>query len=188
MYTNCALYGILEQHPFTAFGENIALVVQCIVIVYLLWKFSSSSNAQQEQATKAKSVVSVQEKILVTLFVIAYVTSAISFLPDQYRYLLISSNVPILLYSRGIQVIETIRVQHTGAQSIVTLVMNLVGALIRIGTTIKEVGWDIAVLFSFILSLSLTSTMFIQYFYYRKNTELFVAKLKQQSDVVKKQQ
>jgi mannose-P-dolichol utilization defect 1 len=176
VYTNCALYGILEGHPLTAFGENIALLLQSLVIVYLVWTLS----------TKSATPVSLQEKSLVVTCLIGYITVNNMFLPEMYRYLLMSSNLPILLYSRGSQILETYRIQHTGAQSIVTLTMNFVGGLIRILTTIQEVGWDIAVLAGYGLSLLLTSTLFIQYFYYQANTAKFIADLKVQVD--KKQQ
>jgi hypothetical protein len=58
--------------------------------------------------------------------------------------------------------------------------MNLVGGVIRIGTTIQEVGWDLAVLGTYGLSLVLNCICFGQYFYYQTNTKLFLADLQQQ--------
>lgn len=177
VYTNGALYGILEKHPFTAFGENLALVLQSLVIAFLVWKYTGG-----KEKINTNNGVTLQERFMTAILYVSYITCTFTILPDNLRYLLISSNVPIMLYSRGTQVLETFRIQHTGAQSVVTTTMNLVGTLIRILTTIKEVGWDFAILIGFALSLILNLTMFIQYFYYRSNTERFISQLQVQAE------
>lgn len=168
MYTNGALYGFLQGHPFTAYGENIALVLQSIVITVMMWTYS---------ATPKSSGISMQERLIAGILYSLFVLGTCMLLPFDLQYILVSSTVPVLLYSRGSQVVETFRVQHTGAQSIVTTSMNLVGTLIRILTTINEIGYDLAVLSGFGLSFILNTLMFLQYFYYQKNTEKFLSEL-----------
>ena len=90
-------------------------------------------------------------------------------LPEDYRYLLMSSTWPVMLYARGSQVLETFSVRHTGNLSIVTTSMNLIGAVIRIMTTLKETG-DMVVISGYILSGSLSAMMFIQYWIYLPRT------------------
>jgi len=41
------LYGILQQHPFTAFGESITLLVQSAVLVGLQWKYNNTPLTEQ---------------------------------------------------------------------------------------------------------------------------------------------
>lgn len=84
----------------------------------------------------------------------------------------------MLIYSRGLQIVENIKIQHTGAQSIVTDGISVLGGLIRIITTIQEVGWDITVLTGFGLSTLLNMTLVLQNLYYRQNTEKFLQSLK----------
>jgi hypothetical protein len=84
-----------------------------------------------------------------------------------------------MLYARGSQIMETWQIQHTGAQSILTTSLNLVGGMLRILTTIKEVGWDMAVLSGFLLSAFMNGVMFLQYWYYLRNTKKFVKELKE---------
>ena len=60
--------------------------------------------------------------------------------------------------------------------------LSLFGGLIRILTTIKEVGWDMNVLGTYILSSSLNLTMFVQYFVYQSNTQKFLNDLKTASE------
>lgn len=166
MCANAALYGFLEGHPFTAYGETIALAVQGLIIVVLIWKYTVNPRVQS------------QEKFLASSFFFLYILCIYNILPKDLNYLLVSSNWPVLIYSRGLQIIETFRVQHTGAQSIVTNGLNLVGGLIRILTTIKEVGWDITVLTGYGLGTILNLTLVLQQLYYHSNTEKFVASLK----------
>jgi mannose-P-dolichol utilization defect protein 1 len=112
----------------------------------------------------------VQEKGLVLLGFGVYVFAVMQLLPEDMQYLLMSSTWPVMLYARGSQVFETFQVKHTGQLSIVTTSMNLVGALIRIGTTMKETG-DTVVLAGYLLSCALSLLMFVQYFLYLNNTK-----------------
>ena len=74
---------------------------------------------------------------------------------------------------------ETYRVKHTGAQSIVTTSMNLAGELLRIFTTLEEAQGDFNMLVNFGFCATLSVTMFTQYFWYQKNTELFYERQQQ---------
>lgn len=164
IYANAAVYGLLNSHPFSAYGENIALLLQAILIVVLTWHYDSK-------------YISAFERGVVLAMAALYWAVVVFFLPQQYYFVLMTSIMPLLLYARGSQIIETFRCQHTGAQSIITTTMNLGGGLIRILTTIQEVGWDFAVLVTFGLSLVLNIICFGQYFYYQKNTQTFLADL-----------
>lgn len=168
VYANCAFYGMLSGHPFTAFGENAALFVQSVIVTILMWHFSSPPASTEERTAAIVAGVSY-------VFLVYFV------LPIELRYLLMTSVMPILLYSRGSQILATFRCQHTGAQSIATTTMNVMGGMVRILTTIKEVGWDMAVLGTIFLSCILNLTMLAQYFYYRKNTEAYLSDLKVKS-------
>lgn len=60
--------------------------------------------------------------------------------------------------------------KHTGTQSILTHLMNLVGSMIRILTTLKEIGMDLALLSGYALSVLLNAVLITQCIVYRKNT------------------
>uniref|UniRef100_A0A7R9WVS7 Solute carrier family 66 member 3 n=1 Tax=Craspedostauros australis TaxID=1486917 RepID=A0A7R9WVS7_9STRA len=159
VYANGAFYGFLEGHPFTAYGENGALLLQNIAIISLAWHFSK---------------VGLQEQILsvVTFAIYSFITLFV--MPDEYRSVLITSMWPVLLYARGSQILETFRDKQTGNLSIVTTGLNLVGSLVRIATTLQETG-DFTVMMSFVLSLALNFIMFVQYWMYLENTQKIAA-------------
>lgn len=133
------------------------LLVQCIAMVYLLWHYS-------------KDTIKLMEKVTVISLSIMYSLTVIYWLPPEWRYLLHAFNDVIIVYSGGLQVAETFRVKHTGAQSIVTTSMNLIGEVIRILTTLEETGGDFNMLLSYGFCATLSITMFAQYFWYQKNT------------------
>jgi mannose-P-dolichol utilization defect 1 len=165
VYANCAAYGILSGHPFTAFGENAALLVQSIIVTLLMWHYS-------------KPPASNLERGLALLVAAVYIVVVTIVLPVEYHYVLMTSVMPVLLYSRGAQIYVTYSCRHTGAQSVATTSMNVLGGTVRILTTIRQVGWDLAVLGTIGTSTALNLTMLAQYFYYRENTKRYLADLK----------
>jgi len=185
-YANSGVYSWQQGHPITAYGENLVLLVQTMVMVALVWHFSAA-NADvpptTTSSTEKSSSVGVRgtEKIAVVLLSILYFMVTLRFLPPKWQYLLHAFNDVIILYSGGLQVRETYRIQHTGAQSILTTSMNLIGELLRVFTTIEETNGDINMLLSFGLCVALSAIMFGQYFYYQRNTQQFYADQKEKS-------
>jgi mannose-P-dolichol utilization defect protein 1 len=164
VYGSCALYGFLSGHPFTAYGENVSLPMQNTVLILMSWQFSAG-------------VISSQEKGTAIVGFATYVFAILNFLPESQRYLLMSSLWPVMLYARGSQVLETFQVKHTGNLSIATTTLSLVGALIRVVTTLKETG-DMVVISGYLLSMSLSFAMFVQYWIYLEKTLEIVKKAK----------
>ena len=87
-------------------------------------------------------------------------------------------NPIVLVLTRGAQIVENHVNKRTGAQSVTTISMNLAGSLVRIGTTIKEIGFDFHILRSYGTSVLLNAMLFVQIILYRKNTEIFMEKLR----------
>ena len=140
-------------------GENVSLLIQNTALIVMTWNFLS----------KTDSPVQLKEKFMIIIGFVLYCIGSSNFLPNEYRHLLMSTTWPVMLFSRGSQIYETYTVKHTGNLSIVTTSMSLVGAAIRILTTLKETG-DMVVLSGYILSGSLSLMMFIQYWMYLVRT------------------
>lgn len=83
----------------------------------------------------------------------------------------------LLVFSRGSQIYCYYNEKHTGAQSIVTVIMNFTGSAIRVFTTISEVGFDIPLLSGYAISLFMNITMITQFILYKKNTEKYMKEL-----------
>jgi len=166
MYSNAAFYGVLRGNPFTSYGENLIVTLQTLGVVMILWKYKKDPSISTLQRLMAMAVYAM------------YASAVFTFLtPEQYHYLHMC-NWGALLYARGSQIVSTIFVQHTGNQSIWTILMNMSGSVVRIATTLKEVGWDFALLSGYLLSAGLNLVLVLQYFYFRKNTDEFLKTLK----------
>jgi hypothetical protein len=167
MYGNSALYGYLQQAPFTAYGENLMVTLQCVVLVWLVWGYMDQDGT--------KPAVSLVHKGMVVGVGTAYVTLIVQHLSPEYYSYVIMSNWPALLFSRGSQILQSYQQKHTGAQSVVTHGMNLTGSLIRIGTTIGEVGYDFALLSGYAISIALNLVLVAQVWLYQEHTAQVLA-------------
>jgi hypothetical protein len=87
-------------------------------------------------------------------------------------------NPIVLVATRGAQIRENYVNKQTGAQSIATTSMNLAGSLVRIATTIKEIGFDFHILRSYGASVTLNTILFAQILMYKENTKQFLENLK----------
>lgn len=163
---NAFAYGMLEHYPLTAYGENGALLLQCTVIIALLWRFNPRG-------------VHLLERIGMITLALTYTYLIHYYLPGRYHYVLPTMNYPIQIYARGLQIWTAHQCQHTGAHSIITTFLNVMGSIIRILTTVQEMGWDWPVLCSFGLSALLNGICFIQHWWYWDNTLRFLASLEE---------
>ena len=87
-------------------------------------------------------------------------------------------NPIVLVGTRGAQISKNYVNKQMGAQSIATISMNLASGLVRIATTIKEIGFNFHILRSCGTSVLLNLILFAQIMMYRLNTELFLERLR----------
>lgn len=166
MYANAAFYSFLRGNPFTAYGETLLITIQTVGVILLMWKF------------KVEPKVSSKERLIVSTLAVVY-TSVVFAMPEDQLYLLLSVNLPVTVFSRGSQIYSFYTCQHTGTQSIITVVMNFAGSAIRVVTTINEVGFDIPMLSGYGISLVLNFIMIAQFMLYKKNTEKYMKSLQE---------
>ena len=167
MYANAAFYSLLRGNPFTAWGENGILTVQCLVVCTLLWKYKDDPKITVQQQFYAMAAFS------------TYLIGVFHILQPEYYYLLLSVNQPVMIYSRGVQIYTFYTCKHTGSMSLVTTTMNLVGSLIRTVTTIGEVGYDWALLSGYLMSICLNGTQVAQFMIYKEGTKKYLASISQ---------
>jgi len=101
---------------------------------------------------------------VLTLFLLV---GMISFnLPKEYWYVLPLSVLPMLIYSRSAQIVSNFQQGTTGQLSLITALLQFLGGLARVFTTIQEVGWDLPLLSGFVVSSVLSGTLIAQIVYY----------------------
>jgi hypothetical protein len=102
----------------------------------------------------------------------------VAVLTPNTHYILMVYNPIVLVTTRGAQIVKNHAKKQTGAQSVATISMNLVGSVVRIATTIKEIGFDLHILRSYGTSVLLNSVLFAQIIMYKENTERFLERLR----------
>merc|ERR1712232_1094222 len=166
MYSNSLFYSYLKKQPFTAWGETCVLVLNTMGIAVLIWKHQT------------KPIVGPVHKAMAVVALIAYVVFVNVVLPPRYYHLLLTFNSPLTVLARGNLIYTIYKCRHTGANSLISNIMNLVGSLIRILTTIGEVGWDRPLLMTYGTSAVCNSILVSQFFIYKKGTEAYLESLK----------
>jgi len=139
------VYNYLQKNPFISYGETCIISVQNAILVLLLWIYMKPSPSIQT---------------IVTVILIFIAVACISFnLPLELQYLLPFTTVPLMLYSRGVQIYSNYMIGTTGQLSLITIFLQFAGSLVRIFTTIQEVGLDMSLLAVISLSVILNGIL-----------------------------
>lgn len=142
------VYNYLQGNPFISYGETCIISVQNVVLVLLLWMYMKPAPSLQT---------------ILTVILVFIAVACISFnLPVELQYLLPLATLPLILYSRGIQIYSNYSMGTTGQLSLITTLLQFAGSLVRIFTTIQEVGLDLSLLAVISLSVILNGILMTQ--------------------------
>ncbi len=111
------------------------ILIQNVILVVLLWQY------MQPKATVGHISSIVVMFLAVTVICI--------YLPAEYLYVLPLTNLPLMLYSRLVQIYANVQQGTTGQLSSITTTLTFLGSLARIFTTMQEVGMDVSLLTGF---------------------------------------
>jgi len=142
------LYNYRQGYPFLSYGETVMILIQNLILVLLLWKFMNPGPS-------VKSIVSV-------IFLFVAVTVVCYVLDEKFLYILPLANLPLLTYSRSLQIYTNLKNKTTGQLSSITTGLTFIGSLARIFTTIQDVGWDLSLIVGYVLSTTLAGTLLFQ--------------------------
>ena len=169
MYGNSAFYSVLKGNPFTAYGETLILTFQSMAVCVLCWIY-------------AVPRINIPQRLLAIFAFGVYLYVVFFLLTPEYYYILMSVNLPVLIFSRGSQIYTFHTCKHTGTQSLITTIMNTAGSLIRVMTTINLIGFDIPMLSGYLISLVLNFILIAQFMMYKERTEEYLNSLKKKSE------
>uniref|UniRef100_A0A6B2LIX0 Mannose-P-dolichol utilization defect 1 protein homolog n=1 Tax=Arcella intermedia TaxID=1963864 RepID=A0A6B2LIX0_9EUKA len=154
-YVITVTYNIVNEFPFSTWGETFFVTIQNVVILYLIEAYTTKNFFQ-----------------LFALFggLGAFLISAlIGVLPYKILSTLQMATIFIFSSSRIPQISSNFKNKSTGQLSMVTFLLSFVGGLARIFTTIQEVD-DMIILVTFIIATILNGTVFFQILLYQQNT------------------
>ena len=144
------LYSKYKQFPLSSYGENVSLGISNLFILLAFIFYS-----------KDKGHILLSKLSLVSPLVLSLLLKS----PKWLIYLQ-SLQIPLYLFSRLPQIIQTYYEKSSGQLSILTFGGCMIGSIIRIFTTIKEMDSDLIMLLAFFISIILNATVVIQIIYY----------------------
>jgi mannose-P-dolichol utilization defect protein 1 len=160
LYLFATLYSFHYRNPISTYGENIIVLIQCLIILNLSYKYATKKVSMFEKINAAGFII---------LFPVLMIVNEAS-IPDKYWELLASSSLIIISVARWSQIIHSYRHKDTGPLSSFSFVLALCGNLARAFTTISETG-DKILLLSYLYGAVLSLICLIQIFIYSKPKE-----------------
>jgi hypothetical protein len=146
--TVAVMYHAIHQFPVLAYAENIALGAQNLVILGYIAKL------RKLKVWIAGYCVGIVIWIWMTKRGFEKMRKLLDFLQVI--------SVPILFGSRIYQILVNYKKKSTGQLSAIPFLMNLIGSLARVFTTIQDLKGDKLVMLGFLSSIVLNATMILQ--------------------------
>ena len=155
-YTVSPVYGFMRGLPISTYGETFIILVQNLVLVLLLWRYSADAPPTSFKLGAAAAY--------------AGFAAAVVSLPPQHLHLLPMLGTAMVLYSRVPQIYSNFSQGHTGQLAIITWLLNLIGVIARVFTTWAETD-DMILLGSHCVGVLLNLIIVVQIIAYRQATK-----------------
>ncbi|CAM9829420.1 unnamed protein product [Chrysoparadoxa australica] len=157
--TLMCLYHFLKHYPLLAYGEFVSGAVQNAAVVLAMWVFGSHS---------------MLEKSALSGLYTAVCAGALA-LPVDAQPLLILMCQPLVVLVSVPQILLNQQQGHTGTMSVTTAALKFVGSVIRVCTTLTEIGLDKALLLNYSLNAIFNATLMVQWWLMREKTAAVLA-------------
>jgi hypothetical protein len=148
-------YNILQGNPFSTYGEQVFISIQNAILILLLWAY-----------------MPIRPSVVFTLgmvmFFVAVFATALN-LPSEFQQILPLLSIPLMLFARLSQILNNYKLKTTGQLSLITTLLNFIGGLARVFTTIQQVGYDYSLLSGFAASIFTSGLLLLQMVIYRKS-------------------
>jgi mannose-P-dolichol utilization defect protein 1 len=149
--TLASAYSFHSRQPFSTYGENVVILVQCCIQVVLLWKFTGAS------LLKVLGVSLLFSGICAALF--------LDLIPAYLWDWTVLSLLALNISFRVSQIAETFKSKTTGQLSVVTATLNFLGVVARSFTILVEVD-DVMLLTNVLSVLVLNGVILLQFVIY----------------------
>ncbi|EFA85890.1 transmembrane protein [Heterostelium album PN500] len=153
VFTISVLSGVLLKYPFSTYGESVFILAQNIIIVYLVFLYKNKIGAMFWAG-------------VVTYLAVVY--GVVQVANRELLLILTSANIGVAIFSKIPQLFMNFREKSVGQLSFVTTLLNFIGSLVRVFTTLKEIP-DKIVLLSYSVGAGLNLLMLIQFILYWNN-------------------
>lgn len=149
-------YNVHMQQPFSTYGENVIITVQCLLQCVLYWSFAEVSKSHV-----LKAVVFFFGGWCLPLF--------LEVMPENFWPLVPIIGLGINLVVKGTQIYQNFKNKSTGQLSFITNFLNLAGTAARMLTTFIELS-DSFLLLNYGVGSLLNLTIVLQMLVYWKTS------------------
>ena len=143
-------YNLEKKFPFSTWGETSFMSIQTTILIILCYYYSGN--------------ISGVVIFPVVYSVLVYIVTC-GVVPVDIHTKMQIGILPIISFSKCLQIYENLRNGHTGQLSGVMIFLMFLGCVARVFTTYHETG-DMALLANFLLSLVLNGILLFQIIYY----------------------
>lgn len=161
-FTTMSAYSIHMNQPFSTYGENLIITVQCWMQVMLFFLYGTMNK---------KSI----NKFIVFYVVFLIFPCSFGVIPEMLWQTMPVLNMPINFVVKGSQIITNFKNKSTGQVSLITNSLSLAGTAARVFTTLVELS-DPALVINYTVGTLLNLTMVLQIFIYWHNPTAKVTK------------
>lgn len=155
-----SLYSYHNKNPISTYGENIIILLQCLIILFLSWKYSEKKGSFFTRAS-----------FIIGLVVFSGLCMQDKYIPEIVWKIIGSSSIPLVSLARISQIYHSFRSKDTGPLSQFTFFLGFAGNLARAFTTVTETG-DMILLASYLYGALLNFIILIQIVMYGNKAEL----------------
>lgn len=146
------VYNYVQELPFSTWGESFFILLQLTVLLGQYFHYTENSLL-----------------LFLAPLLIAGFSWLLSALPLQYLALALTASIPMLAFSKVLQIKSNFTNGHTGQLSFITSLMNFLGALARLFTVVQEV--DDSLILANIVSVFVLNTVIVLQFLLYWNEE-----------------
>jgi mannose-P-dolichol utilization defect protein 1 len=151
-FTPSPIYNMMMYHPFFTYGEQVIVLTENIILVLMLWYYNQNSTS------KCLGI-----SIMYSLIVFGFFHAPQSI---WWTYPLLGAAAAVL--GRIPQITENYANQYTGTLSAFTFILNSLGGVARMFTTMNSTG-DLYIATSQFIGVIFSIIVLVQIIMYRKN-------------------
>lgn len=152
-YTITACYNLRMGYPFSTYGENVALTVQGVILILLMFHYMKQLNIFFFSCA--------------AIYIAMVAASLANMVSTEMLTYANMSTIPLMIFSRIPQIMTNFKNKSTGQLAFITLLLNFVGVSVRLFTVFTEVD-DPLILLSILLGVLLNGILLIQTLLYTK--------------------
>jgi mannose-P-dolichol utilization defect protein 1 len=170
-YTIFGVYNMRKGYAFSTYGENVFMSMQNLALMYCFAVFPAAIGATPSITNSGAKVMATLAGLVVYGSVVAGLYTSIEpgSSTSTFEMAIIAAPNLLILFARLPQIGNNFSCKSTGVLSVITQILNTVGCLARMFTTIQEVD-DMAILATACLSFFLNFIILGQIFFYWSNT------------------